>query len=112
MSRKFKAAAVQMDATPAPTEDRLHRAEQLVNQAAQQGAQLVALTELFNTGYEYSDDLYLRAERMDGITVTWMKRAASQHGVHLAATLLIVDGDHVYNRAVLVAPDGRMWTYE
>lgn len=112
MSRKFHAAAIQMDAAPAPTEDRLHRAEQLISQAAQQGAKLVALTELFNTGYEYSDDLYLRAERMDGITVTWMKRSASQYGVHLAGTLLIADGDHVYNRAVLVAPDGRLWTYD
>lgn len=112
MTRKFHAAAVQMDATPAPTEDRLHRAEQLVSQAAQQGAKLVALPELFNIGYEYSDDLYLRAERMDGITVTWMKRIASQQGVHLAGTLLIVDADHVYNRAVLAAPDGRMWTYD
>lgn len=112
MSRKFYAAAIQMDAAPAPTEDRLHRADALVTQAASQGAKLIVLPELFNTGYEYSDDLYLRVERMDGPTVSWMKRAAAQHHAHIAASLLVVDGDHVYNRAVLIAPDGRTWTYD
>ncbi|MCX9078865.1 MAG: carbon-nitrogen hydrolase family protein, partial [Candidatus Methanoperedens sp.] len=112
MSRHLIAAAVQMDTALTPTHERLSRADALVAEAANAGAQLVALPELFNTGYTYSDTNYARAETMDGETVSWMKQAAAQYGVHVAGTLLLIDGDHVYNSALLFAPDGRMWRYD
>jgi hypothetical protein len=110
--RTIKIAAVQMDAAPAPTAERLSRAADLVAEAAAAGAQLVALPEVFNTGYEYSDANYALAETMDGATVAWMRRTAAEHGIHLAGTLLLRDGDEVYNTALLIAPDGRTWRYD
>ncbi len=112
MPRQLVAAAVQMDAAPAPTNERLARAEALVAASTGGGAQLVVLPELFNTGYTYSDANYTRAETITGATAMWMKQAAAQHGVHIAGTLLLRDGDHVYNSALLVAPDGRVWRYD
>ena len=76
MGRKLKIAAVQMDVTVAPVPERLSRATDLIAQAAQAGAQLVALPELFNTGYGYDDSYYALAEPLDGQTVTWMKAQA------------------------------------
>lgn len=111
MPRKLIAAAVQMDAAPAPTNERLARANALTAEAAGAGAQIVVLPELFNTGYTYSDENYQRAEPIDGETVMWMKQAAAQYGVYVAGTLLLIDGDHVYNSALLAAPDGRTWRY-
>jgi predicted amidohydrolase len=100
-----------MIAWPAPIQGRLARAERLIAQAAGQGAQLAVLPELFNTGYEYSDQNYLRAETCDGPTVSWMRQAAAQFGVHLAGSLLLRDGADIYNVLLLAAPDGRLWRY-
>lgn len=112
MPRQIRIAATQMDAAPASTDERLRRAESLVRQAAEGGAQLVVLPELFNTGYIYDEANYQKAEFFDGPTVSWLKRTAAQYRVHISGTLLLVDGDHVYNSAVLAAPDGRTWRYD
>jgi hypothetical protein len=111
MTRTIKIAAVQMIAQPAPTAERLARAENLLAQAAQQGAQLIVLPELFNTGYEYSDQNYLRAESLVGPSVSWMKYAAAHYGIHLAGSLLLSDREDIYNACWLMAPDGRQWRY-
>ncbi len=111
MPRKLTLAAIQMDANPAPTAERLARAENLVGQAAEAGAQLAVLPELFNTGYIYDDSNHARAERLDGETVTWMRETARRFNLHLAGTLMLLDVDEVYNALLLFAPDGRMWRY-
>jgi predicted amidohydrolase len=112
MVRTLKIAAVQMDAVPAPCAERLTRAADLVAEAAGAGAQLVVLPELFNVGYAYIDALYDAVETLDGMTAGWMKAQAAQHHIHLAGTLLVREGDEVYNSALLFAPDGRMWRYD
>lgn len=109
---QVKIAALQMDATPAPTSERLQRAEALVEQAAQAGAQLVALPELFNTGYAYHDENFQRAETLDGPTVAWMKTTASRLKLHLAGSLMLWEGRDIYNALLLFAPDGQSWRYD
>lgn len=112
MPRHLKVAAVQMDGTPAPLKQRLSRAADLIAEAASSGAQLVALPEVFNTGYAYSDANYALSETIDGPTATWMKAQAAEHNVHLIGSLMLRDGLDVYNSALLVAPDGRTWRYD
>jgi predicted amidohydrolase len=112
MSCLISFAAVQMQVTPSDVQNRLERAEQLLQQAAQAGAQLIALPEVFNTGYAYQDENYQRAEPLDGVTVRWMKACAARYNVHLAGSLLLRDGEHIYNALLLIAPDGRLWRYD
>lgn len=112
MSRTIKVATVQMDARPAPVGERLERAEQIVAQAAQAGAQLVVLPELFNTGYTYTDDNYKLAEPFDGLTSKWMRATSEHWGIHLAGTLLLLDGGEIYDTMLLFDPSGHMWRYD
>ncbi|PJF22271.1 MAG: hypothetical protein CUN56_06850 [Phototrophicales bacterium] len=112
MPRKLKIAAIQMDATPAPTAKRLACAEMLIKQAVDAGADLVVLPELFNIGYRYHANNYRHAEPFNGQTVTWMRQQAALHRIHLAGTLLLRDADEVYNTALLFSPDGRNWRYD
>lgn len=112
MSRTLIAAAVRLDNTPAPLNVRLQAAEAQVVRAAAQGAKLVVLPEVFNTGYAYSHENYTRAEPLDGPTVTWMKRLAAEHGLHLAGSLLLRGPEHITNSLLLIAPDGRLWRYD
>ncbi|MBN1679300.1 MAG: carbon-nitrogen hydrolase family protein [Anaerolineae bacterium] len=112
MPQTIHTAAVRLCNEPAPTAERLKAAEIQVIQAAQQGAQLVVLPELFNTGYVYSRDNYTRAESIDGPTVRWMKHIAAEQGIHLAGSLLLLGPEHITNSMLLFAPDGRMWRYD
>ncbi len=112
MAKTVKVAVVQMIAEPAAVADRLARAENLIAQSAQAGAQLVVLPEVFNTGYEYADSNYRLAEPMDGQTANWMKNTAVRYGVHLAGTFLRLQDGDIYNTCLLVAPDQRTWHYD
>jgi predicted amidohydrolase len=112
MQKNIRIAAVQMDARPAPTMERLAQAEKLVVDCAQAGAQLVVLPEVFNSGYEYSDANYARAESFDGPTAGWMRSLAAQRHIHLAGSFLRRQQDKIYNTLLLVAPDGRQWHYD
>jgi predicted amidohydrolase len=112
MPRTVKIAAVQMDANPAPTAERLGRAEQLVVAAAASGAQLTVLPELFNTGYSYSAENHDRVEPLDGPTATWMRYTAARLGIHLAGSLMVLEQGDVFNAMLLFAPDGQMWRYD
>lgn len=112
MSRTLTAAIVQLDVTPSPTPDRLARAERLIAQAAHDGAQLIALPEVFNTGYRYTDENFQRAEPIDGLTVTWLKNLSARLNVHLAGSILLRDHGEIYNSLLLVAPDGQVWRYD
>jgi hypothetical protein len=112
MPRTLKAAIVQLDVTPNPTPDRLARAERLITQAAQDGAQLIALPEVFNTGYCYTDENFQRAETLDGLTVTWLKNLSARLNIHLAGSILLRDNGEIYNALLLIAPDGQLWRYD
>lgn len=112
MTRTIKIATVQLNVSPAPTSTRLTRAEKQVVAAAEAGAQLVVLPELFNTGYVYSDSNFEAAEPLGGPTAIWMKRLVARLNIHLAGSLLIYDSGEVYNALLLFAPDGRLWRYD
>lgn len=112
MSKRIALAIVQLNATPAPVPERLQRTASVVEKAAREGAQLVALPELFNTGYAYRDENFSLAETLDGPTVCWMKQTSARLKVYLAGSLLLRDQKDIYNALMLFAPDGRFWRYD
>ena len=82
----LQVAAIQMDCQVGDVEANLAHAAGLVEEAAAQGAQLIVLPELFNTGYEYTDRNFTLPEALDGRTGTWIAGTAQRLGVHLVGT--------------------------
>ncbi|MCB0164999.1 MAG: carbon-nitrogen hydrolase family protein [Anaerolineae bacterium] len=101
-----------MDVTQAPVAERLSRAADLISEAADAGVKLAVLPELFNTGYEFHERNYNLAEPIDGKTATWMKMQAAHHNLHLVGSLALLDQTDIYNSALMVAPDGRIWRHD
>jgi predicted amidohydrolase len=105
-------ATCQMDAAVAPVSERLERAAALVREAANKGAELVVLPEMFNTGYGYDVAIVRAAEAADGPTATWLADRARTHDLHVAGTFLVHEDGEVWNTLLLVAPDGQTWRYD
>lgn len=108
---QFKVAAVQMQSVVGDREANLEKARQLIGQAAQTGAKLVVLPELFAYDYVSFTDrdpkLFERAEALDGPTITAMQKAAKDFGVWLLPTVFEKELAGVcYDTAVLINDKG------
>ncbi|WP_440990245.1 nitrilase-related carbon-nitrogen hydrolase [Haloarchaeobius baliensis] len=87
----MKLVLAQLAVEPAATEHNVDRAVEAVVEAADRGADLVALPELFNVGY-FSFDVYQRAaEGLDGETLSRLAAAAADNGVALLAGTVVED---------------------
>lgn len=95
----------------------VRRATQLVREAADRGATLIALPELFSTGYfpgrEIDDDYFDWAEPIPGPTTATLSCVAFELGVHIVAPLFEIDAGsgHYFNSAALLGPRGVLGTY-
>lgn len=107
----LKVAAIQMDCQIGNVEANLAHAQELVEQAAAQGAQLIVLPELFNTGYEYTECNYDLPEPLDGPTGAWIVDMARRLNVHLVGSFPAQIDGRVYIVAMLAAPNERTWVY-
>jgi deaminated glutathione amidase len=103
----MRVAAVQTTAT-ADRDKNLEAAVALVEEAADAGATLVVLPELFSVAGS-PDHLRRHAEGVDGPTVCWASALAARRRIHLLAGSFperAGDGRHVFNTSCLVGPDG------
>lgn len=107
-----RVAVVQMASTPRDREGNLIRSLQGLQTARAQGADLVVLPELCNTGYDLDPaDVESLAEPLDGPTVRAWAAAAREQGLCLVAGLLESADGKYYNSAVAVGPDGVLGVY-
>jgi predicted amidohydrolase len=109
----MRVAAVQMTATD-DKQRNLDVAGRLLGDAVDQGAELVALPELFNL-MGNAAAMRAGAEPLDGPTGEWARAQASSHGIWFLAGSITEVGptdDHNYNTSCLYGPHGdRQATY-
>ena len=75
-------------------------------EAAESGAELLVLPEMFLTGYNIGTDTRALAEPADGPSARKAAALAKEHGLALCYGFPERDGDAVYNSLLLVGPDG------
>ena len=107
-------AAVQMASVIGEVDKNLEKARRLVEQAALQGANLVCLPELFNTGYfchtGHFDNVYFDlAEPLDGKTITAFRNISRETGITIIVPFFEYSKPGVYyNSACLINERGEI----
>lgn len=103
----FRLALCQMAGSMDKDESR-KTAEQFIRQAAEEGAQVISLPEMWDC--PYSNDCFREyAEPADGPTVEFMSRLAEELGIWLiGGSISELDGDRVYNTAFCFDPKGKV----
>jgi N-carbamoylputrescine amidase len=85
-----------------------------IDTAAAQGARLIVLPELANTGYAFDTraEAYDHAEPVpDGVTCQAWAKAAAAHNAYIVGGITEIDGVTLYDTAVLIGPDGYIGRY-
>ncbi|WP_299062939.1 amidohydrolase [uncultured Polaribacter sp.] len=77
--------------------------------ALKQRIDLIVLPEMFTTGFTMSPKKV--AEKMDGFSVSWMQKIATEKGIAICGSLVIAENSNYYNRLVFVHPSGKIETY-
>ncbi|MBW2057281.1 MAG: nitrilase family protein [Deltaproteobacteria bacterium] len=110
----IKVAAIQMEPHIGDKEYNIQKQLDLIEKAAKQGARLMVLPELGNTGYIFNtrDEVSELAEEVpDGPSShAWIK-ACKELGVYICAGIAEREGGKFYNSAALVGPDGFIGKY-
>lgn len=84
--RKLKIAVVQMKSKQGDTKTNLIRAIGFIEEAANNGADIVCLPELFYSGYHLeSEEFQYVAEPIDGYMSTKLKQVATENNVYIIA---------------------------
>lgn len=113
-SRMVTIACIQMEPRVGDKDGNIARSVEQIDRAAAEGAGLVVLPELTNSGYVFTDraEAFALAEEIpEGPTMrAWSERAAS-HGIHIAAGIAEREGSRLFNSAVLIGPEGHVGTF-
>lgn len=85
--------------------ENLDRAAEMIRRAADEGCEVVVLPECLDLGWTHPEAPD-RAEPIPGPRSGALCRAAGEAGILVAAGLTERAGDHTYNAAVLISPEG------
>jgi len=103
----MRVAAVQMQCID-DRDDDLDRAERLVADASDSGAELVVLPELFASLHR-GTVMRERAEPFDGPTITWARRVAIEHRCALVPGSFVErDGHELFNTTCVIDAHGEL----
>ena len=114
MELYVKVACLQMNILPRQKEKNLQKALAMAREAADHGARLLILPELFTTAVAYSGrhEAFEDAESVpEGQTVRRLASFCQENGVYLAGSWIEKDGQKLYNTAVLLGPEGYIGKY-
>jgi omega-amidase len=72
--------------------------------------EIVVLPEMFTTGFSMKPELL--AETMEGETVQWMKRMATEKKIILTGSVIIEQEGNYFNRLIWMLPNGQYGVYD
>ena len=109
-----KIACIQMEPVVGHKEDNLRHSLDMIEEAAGNGAGLIVLPELCNSGYvfETREEAFALSETIpDGPTCNAWSEVASKHCLHIVAGINEREGEALYNSSVVIGPHGHVGTF-
>lgn len=109
-----KVAALQMEPHIGDKDRNVQETLKIIDEAGKQGAELMVLPELCNTGYIFNsrkEAFALSEEVPDGPTTMEWINAAKKYNAYICAGITEREGNHLYNSVVVVGPEGYIGTY-
>jgi len=107
-------ASVQMEPQVGSKVENVALSIRLIEEAAKEGARIVVLPELANSGYVFAsrEEAFSLAEAVPHgeTTQAWLE-AARRLGIYVIAGIAEREGTRLYNSAVLAGPTGYIGTY-
>jgi omega-amidase len=79
-------------------------------EAIEERTEIIILPEMFSTGFTMNPSAF--AEKMDGITVSWMKEQSRKKNIVLTGSIIIEESGNYYNRLLWVLPNGEIGYYD
>lgn len=102
----MRTALLQSSGRPGSVEGNLKVLDEAAGRAAAAGAALLAVPEMFLTGYAIGDDIARLAEPADGDSADTVAEIAERHRLAIAYGYPERDGDRVYNSVQLISAEG------
>lgn len=107
-------ACIQMEPRIGETQRNVVHSLALIDRAADQGARLIVLPELCNSGYVFAsaeEAWSLAEDAASGPSIRAWAAKAAERDLHIVAGFCERAGDTLYNAAVVIGPGGVLGTY-
>jgi predicted amidohydrolase len=104
----FSLALIQMHVVGGQKRDNVARAQSLIGQARENGADLALLPETMDLGWTDKSSLSDAEPVPGGMPYAALAKAASTYGIFVCAGLTESDGASVFNSAVLIDRNGKL----
>ena len=111
MGEVIKVAAVQLDCILGNKDANLILTKNLIKKAAKQGAKIVVIPELFDTGYRVEDEDSKMSSTIPGTTTDYISTLCSELNIHVVGAIIERYEDSLYDTAFIVGPKGLKGIY-
>ena len=109
MSKKINIAIVQTSINWEDAQGNLDKYDNIINSINPE-VDIIFFPEMFNTGF--SMNVTKIAEKMDGNTISWLRRVALTKNISVVASLAIEENKNFYNRLVWIFSNGEITFYD
>lgn len=108
----LKVAAIQIQTTVGNPAANIELAERMATDAFEQGAKVVALPEFFTGAIAPSEAAFKVVLPENNKARAMLERLARKFSGHIGGSMLVAEGNNIYNRYCLAEPDGSIHDHD
>ncbi|MHA1312170.1 MAG: carbon-nitrogen hydrolase family protein [Candidatus Helarchaeota archaeon] len=108
---RINIACLQMASKPYDWDYNINKTTSMIREAAENGAEICLLPEVFIPGYSLSYKNFKHAESMDGKTINKILDLAKELNIYISGSIIEKLNEDFYNTMFLLGPQGILGTY-